>query len=186
MLLPLRSDVSEWSNDWTWLWACAGVKSLDGEAPEMLFSSVLRCCCVSVYTCHADVSGPIFLHADCWKSAGGNTFLIKFSKADIFALQPAEWFHMCFFAKSEFSCDQQDSGFLAGWSSFCHQGGEVILTVWITSNCSEEERRVTTWLFKIYFRSNNSDLRKKLHHHWMNFRFLWVVCSSPPLRNEQN
>lgn len=69
---------------------------------------------------------------------------------------------------------------------FCHQGGEVILTVWITSNCSEEERRVTTWLFKIYFRSNNSDLRKKLHHHWMNFRFSWVVCSSPPLPNEQN
>lgn len=109
----------------TWWWSSRNAFQL---CLEMLPCECLHtpCRCVRAH----------LLHADCWKSAGGNTFLIKFSEADIFALQPAEWFHMCFFAKSEFSCNQQDSCFLAARSSFCHQGGEVILTVWITSNWS--------------------------------------------------
>lgn len=60
-VLAFSEEQCSWKVEWLnlTLILCRS-QSLDGGAPEMLFNSVLRCCRVSVYTRHADVSGPIF------------------------------------------------------------------------------------------------------------------------------
>lgn len=116
------------------------------------------------------------LHAGCWKSAGGNTFMIKFSQPDIFASQPSEWFHMCFLQSQNSLVIDRMVIFWQYEVLFCHQGGDVILTVWIASKYSWEERCFTTW-FKIYFGSHNSDLRKKNYTiaEWISDFHGWFV-----------
>ena len=103
--------------DWILVWSCSRIGHyLVCRAIAMLFLVSWYVLCMED-TCSTDVSGP-FQHAGCRKSAGGNTFLIKFLEADIFCYSAYWMISHVLFAESEYFSDVQDSYFLSSMKFF--------------------------------------------------------------------
>lgn len=109
----------------------------------------------------------------CWLSevCRRKYLLIKFWGWHFLVIQPAEWFHMCFLQSQNTLVMYRIVISLATWNSLASRVGKSYLNCMNNRQFLLGRKICYLWLLNIYFRSNNYDMRKRLHHHLMNFRF---------------